>query len=91
VKFTINVRPKLFSLAVVTSFTSIAVLIGSYARHVQATDYLKQADEDLPWGSASALVGFVLSFFGDRLPRIAAVTVASLLVVYWYLIGLSLH
>ena len=89
-----SIRPKLFSLAIAALATSGAILIGSYARHVQATDYLKQADEALPWvdcGLTTAVFGFPLSFFGKRLPRIACVTVASLLVAYWCLIGISLY
>lgn len=88
-----TIRPKLFSLAIAALATSGAVLIRVYARHVQATDYLKQGAEGVPseqWGSATALTGFLLSFFGKRIPRIACVVIASFLIVYWYLIALSL-
>ncbi len=87
------IRPKLFSLAIAALTTSGAVLVGGYVRHVQATDYLKQGAEGVPWvqwGTATAVTGFLLSFFGKPLSRITCVIVASLLVVYWYLVAASL-
>jgi len=89
-----SIRTVLFKLGIAATVLSGAVLIGTFARHVQATDYLKQADEGLPWvdwGLGSAFLGFVLCWFGTRLTRVASVTIAFLLFVYWLLAAESLY
>ncbi len=88
-----TVRSILFRLAVAAGVLSSALLVGSFARHVQATDYLAQGAEGVPWvqwGLGSALVAFILAFVGKGLPRLAMLALSLPLFVLWYLMGLSL-
>jgi hypothetical protein len=72
---------------------SAALIAGSFARHVVATNYFEQADEGRPWvqwGTVSALAGFVLAWFNRRMVRIASVIAGLLLTFFWYGAGMSL-
>jgi hypothetical protein len=87
-----RIRQTVFQCGLVALAISIAVLLGSYLKPVRSTDYMQQFYEALPWlrwGTASALLGFMLSFFGQRRPRVAAVSGAFLLSAFWMMLGAS--
>jgi uncharacterized membrane protein YbjE (DUF340 family) len=88
------IRRTLFVCGVVSVLLSVSLVVGSFIRHVDTNDYLKQADEGVPWvrwGLGSSLLGFVFGFFGNKWWRVATVITALLLLVLWYLIGESLY
>ncbi len=89
-----SIRLSLFRLGLVAVVTSVMVLAGTFVRHVQATDYFKQAEKGQPWidwGLGTALLGFVLCFFGRRFERAIAVVIALTLFCYWMLAAESLY
>jgi hypothetical protein len=88
------IRRALFVCGVISASLSAALLAGSFLRHVDTQDYLKQADEGVrwvQWGLGSSLLGCVLCVFGKRWWRVVGVVVAFLLLVFWFLIGESLY
>ena len=87
-----RIRQNIFRCGLVALAISVAVLIGSYIRSVRSTDYMQQFYEALPWlrwGTVSALLAFMLSFFGRRRARLAAAIGAFLLGVFWMMLGES--
>jgi uncharacterized membrane protein YbjE (DUF340 family) len=71
----------------------MVLVIASFLRPIDTQDYLKQADEARPWivwGLSTALIGFVLGFFGRRWWRVTSITSAFLLLLWWFLIGGSI-
>jgi hypothetical protein len=90
----LKVRPVMFALGVAGILLSLSAFVGSYFRHVDTTDYFKQADEGVPWvefGLASSTAGFVFSFFGRRWQRAAAVGLSLLLLILWFFVAESLY
>lgn len=79
-------RSVAFSFGIAAAVLSLLVVIGSYLRPVDTTDYFKQADEARPWiswGFDSAVVGLVFSLFGRKWWRAGAVAVSVLLLAFW--------
>jgi hypothetical protein len=65
-------------------------MVGGYFQARNTSDYIKQAEEAIPWirfGLGFAAVGLLFSFFGRKWWRIGAVGCAFLLLVWWLLIG----
>jgi hypothetical protein len=86
----LKIRRRIFQLGLIALAISIATLIGSYVRPVHSTDYMQQFYEARPWllwGTGSAFVGFLLSFFGKRYARLAAVAGGLPLTAFWVLLG----
>jgi hypothetical protein len=89
-----GIRTALFVCGVSAILLSLALVVGSFLRRADTTDYLKQADEGVPlvlWGSGSGGIGSALCFFGRRWWRVAAVGLGLALSVWWILIGGSLY
>jgi len=89
-----RVRNALFVCGIAGVLLSLSLVIGSFLRHVDTANYLKQADEGVPWvrwGFGSAVVGLLLCCFGKRWWRIAGLISAVFLVVWWCLIAESLY
>lgn len=81
-----KVRSGAFALGLTAIAVSIAVIIGSYLRAIDTSDYFKQADEARPWiswGFNSAGIGLVLSFFGRKWYRAGGVAISLLLLAFW--------
>jgi hypothetical protein len=89
-----QVRRAIFACGSAAVLLSIALIVAGYNRHVDTTDYLKQADEGVPWvrwGLGSSIVGCALCFFGKRWWRIAGVILGFLLTAFWLLQAESLY
>ena len=89
-----RIRIVLFIFGASAVLLSLSLVIGSFFRHVDTTDYLKQADEGVPWviwGLCSAIAGIVLCWFGRRWWRVAGLLSSVLLLIWWYLVGVSLY
>jgi hypothetical protein len=90
----IKIRPIIFALGVVGVALSLSAFVASYFRHVATTDYLKEANEGIPWvefGLATAASGIILCAFGRRWWRIAALGLALVLLIVWMFVGESLY
>jgi hypothetical protein len=88
-----RIRSGVFVCGIAGIIISMAVVVGSYLRPINTTDYIQQAEEAVPWvqsGFLSAMAGLVLCFFGKKWWRVAGVSVALLLLIWWFLIGESL-
>jgi hypothetical protein len=86
-------RRVLFVCGLAAVGLSIGLVVASFIRPVHSQDYLEQAREGVPWvrwGLASALIGFVLCFFGNWRWRIVSILMALVAFVWWLLIGESL-
>jgi hypothetical protein len=89
-----RIRIALFACGAAGVMLSLSLVIGSFLRHVDTTDYLKQANEGVPWvrwGLGSALIGFALCFLGRNWWRLAGLSLGLLLSVWWFLIAESLY
>jgi len=85
-----KIRHLILQLSLVALAISVSVLIGSYLRPIHSKDYMQQFYEARPWllwGTGSAFIGFVLSFFGKRYAGLVAVVGGLLLTALWVLIG----
>jgi hypothetical protein len=88
-----QIRRALFVCGIALVLLSVGLVAGSYLRHVDTQDYLKQANEGVPWvrwGFCSSSLGVVLSFFGKKWWRTGGIVAGSLLALYWFLISESL-
>jgi hypothetical protein len=88
-----KIRSVAFACGIVGVMVSISLVVGSFIRHVDTTNYIKQAEEGVPWvdsGLVSAFAGFVFCLMGRRWWRVAGVTLALLLLIWWFLIAESL-
>jgi hypothetical protein len=93
-KETTRTRTALFVCGIAAILLSLALVLGSFLPHVDTTDYLKQADEGVPWiqwGLGSATIGSALCFFGRRWWRVAAVGLGLVLSTLWIFIAGSLY
>jgi len=90
----IKLRQAVFGCGLASILISLLAIAGAYLRHVDTSDYLKQADEAVPWirvGFGAAFLGFGLSFFGRKRARVAAVIVGLLFMAFWFLIAASTY
>jgi hypothetical protein len=88
VKNAARIRTALFACGIAGLTLSLSLVIASFLRHVDTTDYFKQADEARPWiswGFDTAAAGFVLSFFGRRWWRAVTVALCLLLLTFWFM------
>jgi len=68
-------------------------MLGGYLQATGSSDFLKQAEQAVPWvkfGLRAAAVGFFLSFCGRRWWRLAAASSSFVLFAWWLLIAESL-
>ena len=83
-----TIRSAAFAFGMSAIALSLLVVIRSYLRPVDTTDYFKQADEARPWiswGFDSAVIGLLLSWFGRKWWRIGAIFASLLLLTFWIL------
>lgn len=73
---------------------SLTVLLTSFANASHITGYLAQADAAFPYvqrGLFTAALAVSLCCFGKGAPRILAVLLSSLLLLYWLFLGATLY
>jgi hypothetical protein len=89
----LKIRPIIFAIGIAAILLSLSIAVASYLRPVDTPDYLKQAQEAVPWaqvGLFSGATGLLFSFWGRKWWRFAAIGTASLVLVWWCLITESL-
>jgi hypothetical protein len=87
-----KIRETIFRCGLAALTVSVVTLVGSYLRPIRSTDYMQQFYEALPWlrwGTGSALLGLLLSFFGRRRARLLASASWFVLTAFWLLLGES--
>ena len=88
-----KIRSAIFACGLLSLFLSIALIVASYVRPVDTTDYFKQADEARPWitwGLDSAMIALPLCCFGRKWWRISTLALAAVVFVWWYFAAESL-
>ena len=90
---TAKIRSALFAGGAAGVLLSISILITGFFRSFRTTDYLEQSREAIPfirWGLGSATAGLLLCCFGTRWLRIAGLSAAFLLSLWWFFIAESI-
>ena len=89
-----KIRKAAFLMGICAFLLSLLLLVTSFANAKHITGYLAQADAAFPYvqrGIFAAFCAFVLCCFGRAASRIIAVSLSSLLLLYWFFLGATLY
>lgn len=94
VAYKAKVRRAAFTVGICAFLLSLVLLFTSIVNAHHITGYLAQADAAFPYvrrGTFTAFCAVVLCCFGRAASRIIAVSLSSLLLLYWIFIGATLY
>jgi len=94
VAYKANVRKGAFLVGACAFLLSLVLLFTSIANANHITGYIAQADAAFPYvqrGIFTAFCAVLLCCFGRAASRIIAVSLSSLLLLYWIFIGATLY